>query len=42
MADLRKNEPGKKTKTPPAGQTSNRGYIKPPRDVKELKSSPYP
>ena len=29
-----------KTKNPSAGQTRNRGWIKPSRDVKELKVSP--
>ena len=40
MVDLRKNGPYKKTKTPPAGQNRNRGYIKPSRVGKELKTSP--
>ena len=41
MADLRKNDPRKKKKTPPAGQTRNMGSIKPSRDRKESKAIPY-
>ena len=42
MTELRKDEPWQKMKTLPEVQTSNRGWIKSPRDGKESKSSPYP
>ena len=40
MEDLIKNDPCQKTKTPPSGQTRNRGWINPSRYLKELKASP--
>ena len=40
MADLSKNDPWKKTKNPPAGQTRNRVRINPSRDIKDLKVRP--
>ena len=42
MVDLRKNDPWKKTKTPPSGQTRNRGCINTSRDRNELNAIPNP
>ena len=42
MADLSKNDPGQKMKTLPSVQTSNRGWINPPRYGNELKYIPHP
>ena len=38
MVDLSKNNPGKKMKTHPSGQTRNRVWINPSRYGKELKA----
>ena len=40
MVDLRTKDPWQKSKTLPLGQTRNKVWIKPSRDVNELKSSP--
>ena len=42
MVDLINNYPRQKMKIPPEGKTRNRWWLNTSRDVKELKSRPYP